>query len=133
VLAGLHHPRLTDFFARLEDLREVIAALRVWRRDNVVDRSPFLRPDVAEQVSGNRLAGRNDGLAILLRQIPAHVTMQRVVERLHLRPQPVHLGRELIRRHVVLCAPHRPGVGIAEVARAFLQKNFAVTLIGSDR
>ena len=99
--------------------RQVVAGVGALRRDERVDVVPVLRPHVAEQVRGDRPV-RRDRVAVLLAQLRAHVGVQRDVERLHLLPQPVELGRELLGRHVVLRAPHRARVGEAELSRALV-------------
>ena len=87
------------------------------RRDERIDVAPFLRPDVAEQIGGNRTVRRHD-VAVLLAQLHPDVGVQLEVERPHLIPEPIELLGELVGRHVVLRPPHRAGVGEAELARA---------------
>ena len=69
----------------------------------------------------NRTVRRHD-VAVLLAQLHAHVGVQLEVERPHLIPQPIELLGELVGRHVVLRAPHRAGVGEAELARALVRQ-----------
>ena len=64
--------------------------------------------------------GRHHRGAVVLAQLVARVGVQRIVQRLDLLPQAFHLGGEGVRRHVVLRAPHRAGVGKAHFARALV-------------
>ena len=48
--------------------------------------------------------------------------MQAVVERLDLGPQPVQLGGEVVGVHVVVGAPQRAGVGVAELLGALVHQ-----------
>src|SRR5687768_13749515 len=89
-LADADHLQLIDVLARLEDPGEVVTGgSRVLRRDDVVNVAPLLRPDVAEEMRGDRLSGWDDLLSVLAGQIPAHVTVHGVVERLELIPEAV--------------------------------------------
>ncbi len=111
-----------SFVLRLfEDLRQVVSGIRAGRRDERVDVPPFLRPHVAEEMRGDRPA-RRDAVAVLLAQLRAHVGVERDVERLHLLPEAVQLRREGVRRHVVLRAPHRAGVGEAQLPGALVRE-----------
>ena len=107
--------------APLQDVGQREAGVGVGRRDQRVDVRPVLRPDVAEQVRRNRPVRRHD-VAVLLAQLHPHVGVQLQVERPHLIPQPIELLRELVGRHVVLRAPHRAGVGEAELLRALVRQ-----------
>ena len=57
------------------------------------DVAPLLRPGIAQQVGANHAVGVHRRRAILLDQLGAHVGVQRIVERLHLLPQPLDLVR----------------------------------------
>ena len=70
----------------------------------------------------NGAAGRHDGIPVLLAQLVPHVRVQRNVERANLLPQPVHFLREIVRRHVVLRAPHGAIVGESQLPRALVRE-----------
>ena len=69
--------------------------------------------------SGRPAAPRRRSVRVQLR---AHVGVQRQIQRLQLSPQAVELLRERVGRHVVLRAPHRAGVGEAQLRRAFVRQ-----------
>ncbi len=101
--------------------------------EQVVDRIPLLRPHVAEQVSGDRLASRHSLLAVLHRQLAARVAVQLLVERLHLPPEPCRLALEVRRGHVVVRAPHDAQIVEAEPARALVGKLDVAHVVGTER
>ncbi len=107
--------------ARLQDFRERVAGIGGLRGHEIVDVRPVLRPDVAEEMRRQRPVGR-DRVAIFLAQLHADVGVQREIQRPHLLPEPVHLFRELIGRHVVFAAPHRAGVGEAQLLCADIRQ-----------
>ena len=119
-LAGAHHVERRHL-PLLQDVGQREAGIGVRRRDERIDVRPVLRPDVAEQVRRDR-PGRGHGVAVLLVQLHAHVGVQLEIQRPHLVPQPIELLRELVGRHVVLRAPHRAGVGEAELLRALVRQ-----------
>ena len=102
-----------------QDRRQVHRARASRRRHVVVQVRPVLRPDVAEQMRGDRTVGR-DHIAVALAQPGADVGVQREVQRPQLLPQPIELLRERVGRHVVLRAPHRAGVGESQLAGALV-------------
>src|SRR6185436_21116186 len=55
------------------------------------------------------------------------------VERPELIPEPVELPGERVRRHVVLAAPHRAGVGIAEHRRPLVRQLDEARVVLADR
>ena len=118
-IAVLHHA-LGVGLLRLEQLGQVVAGAAARHAHQVVDVAPLLRPHVAEQVRRDRAVGRHDRRAVLLQQRAPRVRVQRVVERLDLRPQPIDLGRELVRRHVVAGPPQRAEILVAQLLRAFV-------------
>jgi hypothetical protein len=56
-------------------------------------------------------------LAVLRLELAADVAVELVVEGLHVLPQPLDVGLELGRRHVVAGPPHRPDVVEADLPR----------------
>ena len=120
VLARLDHLQRV-VVGGLEQFSQVIGrAAALHRGHHVIDVAPLLRPHVAEQIGADRALVRLDRIAVFGVQPPAHIAVQVLVERLHLRPQPVGFGGEGVRRHVVARAPQGAGVGVAQLARALV-------------
>ena len=69
-----------------ESARNVELGLPVKRLDERVDVAPRLRPHVAEKMRGDRRMVANLVFPIRLLERCADVTVERVVERLHLSP-----------------------------------------------
>ncbi len=130
-LAGLDHVDRAHL-AALEDLGQRIAGVGVGRRHEVLDVRPVLRPDVAEQMRRQRSLLRNH-VAVLLPQLHPHVGVQLQIERPHLLPQPIELLGERIGRHVVLRAPHRAGVGEAQLLGALVRQLGEALVVLLDR
>src|SRR5688572_3243239 len=61
-------------------------------------------------MSGDWLVFLNHSFAILFRQLVTSVGIERIVKRLNLLPQALHLRSESIRVHIILFAPHCSGV-----------------------
>ena len=106
--------------ATLQRGGQIVPAIGRGRREQRIDVAPGLRPHVSEQVRGNRFIFRDDLRAVLFSELAARVGVERVVQRLHLLPQPLHLGRERVRFHVVLGSPHRARVFETHLFRAFV-------------
>ncbi len=107
--------------AALFDQLGQVVALRLLRHAHQrIDVGPALRPHVAEQVRRDRPLRRHDVGPVVLGQLGAHVTVQRLVQRLQLADQPLQLGGERLRRHVVAEPPQRTGIGVAELAGALV-------------
>ena len=103
----------------LEQMGEIVGRRpRIGGRDDVVDIAPFLRPEIAEQVGADRPVRGLDGVAVAAVQSGAGEAVQLDVERPHLVPEPLGQRGEFVGAHVVFGAPHRAGVGIAELAGA---------------
>ena len=80
-LLGLH-------VSSLEDVVKRYTTSAASGRDEVVDVRPVLRPDVAEQMRGNRSVGWN-GVTVLRVQLRADVGVQRQIQRPQLLPQAI--------------------------------------------
>ena len=119
-LAVADHLLLVDLL-RLEQRGQVVAgAAAAGRRDQRVDVSPLLGPDVPEQVGGDGAVGGDLVRAVGLRQLRPHVGVERFVERADLAPEAVQLRGECVRRHVVRRPPHRAEVGEVQIARSLV-------------
>ena len=98
-----------------------IEALRGFGRvHQIVDVVPFLRPDIAEQMSGNRAVGRHDIFAVFFRELATDISVERKIEWAELFPEAIHFLGELVGRHVVIGPPESADIGIAELASAFI-------------
>jgi hypothetical protein len=82
---------------------------------------------------GNHAVGSARGVAVFLDQLAADVGVQLAIERFDLRPQPLDLGLKLFGSHVVLRAPERAGVGIAQLARALIAQLGQARIIAAHR
>ena len=119
--------------ALFQDVGQRVAGISVGRRDQRIDVRPVLRPDVAEQMRRNRAAGRNE-VAVFLAQLQPHVRVQLQVERPHLVPESIELVGERVGRHVVPAAPHRAGIGEAQLLRALVRQfNEALVVLAHRR
>ena len=96
-----------------------VADARV-RFHEVVQRCPALRPHVAEQMRRNRAVLWHPVLAVHLAEPGAHVTVQRVIQRLDLVPEPGAVCAEFRRRHVVVRAPHFADISITQFGRTLV-------------
>ena len=105
-----------------EERGEVVAGVGGAGGDDVEDVPPLLRPHVAEEVGRDGLVERHDLVPVLLVELGADVAVEILVERADLVPQPVELGGEFVGRHVVVRAPQRAGVLVAEFARALIHQ-----------
>ena len=121
-LRRVSHARRIPLLRLEERIRRLEAGGRVGPEDIGVDLVPLLRPHVAEELRGDRLAGGHLVLAVAPCEPGARIAVQPVVERLHLLPQPLRLGVELLGRHVIAGAPHDSQVLEAELARALVRK-----------
>ncbi len=102
-------------------------------RHQVVDVAPALGPHVAQQMGRNRPLGGYHVGAVEGAQAAAHVAVQLLVERPDLLPEALDLGGELVRRHVVLGAPHRAQVVEAELAGALVAELGEALVVGAHR
>ena len=136
--------RLVEGLRGLGHLHRVIALLHQRRVDvevtharirleQVVHGVPLLSPHVAEQVRRDRLAGRHLVRAVLLREPAARVAVQLLVERLDLLVETRGLLGEVVRRHVVVRAPHGTQVLVAERACALVRQLGEAHVIGAQR
>ncbi len=128
-------PRL-DHFQRiigfgLETGREIDARILSLGRDQRIDRAPFLGPHIAEQIGPDRSGFGLNRIAIAGIERAAHITMQFLIERLHLIPQAVGFLREIRGRHVIATPPQIADIGKSQFLRAFIGKAHELRIIGA--
>ena len=101
--------------------------------DDVVDIAPFLRPHIAEQVGPDRPRIGLNRVPVLLVELGPRVAVELIVERLHFAPQPVVHPGKFLRAHVVLRAPHRARIVIAQVLRTRVRDGDHPRVVGAHR
>ncbi len=131
-LAVAHHLARVEPLG-LEQPGEIDAAGVARGRHQVVDVGPLLGPHVAQQVGRDRALRGNDVGAVVLAQPAAHVAVELLVERPHLLPEPLQLGGELVRRHVVLGPPHGAQIVEAQLAGALVAELGEALVVGAHR
>ncbi len=133
--AVMNHSLRVNIF-RLECCIDIRSRLRVCRGQQRINIIPLLRPHVAEEMRGNRGVFRHYVLPVFLSELPANVRVQRNVKWADLRPQSVEFLAEIIRRHVVIGAPHRANVRKSHFLRALIaefdEARISLTHWGSD-
>ena len=117
----MHHAQLI-YLVIFQELSEVIALGGIGGCYDRVDIAPLLRPHVAEQVRGNQPIRTVGNLSIFLNELLAHVSVQRDIQGLDLAPEPLQFGAELIRRHVIVGAPHSSGVLEPKIRRTSIRQ-----------
>src|SRR5262249_4934587 len=89
-----HHLEVIDLFL-LQNWCEVDTFAVAGNVQEIVDVGPVLRPDVSEQVRGDRAVGWNQLRTVLLVELITHVGVKRQVEGTDLLPETFELGRKL--------------------------------------
>ena len=78
ILAVLHHaPRIG--LPLLQNLRQVVTLLRLWRIHQRINVVPLLAPDISQQMRRDRPVRRDQFISILLAKLPAHIRVQRQI------------------------------------------------------
>ena len=95
----------------LQYFRQVVALRGLRRIHQVIYVVPFLRPDVAKQMCGNRAGRRHDIFSIFLGQLAANIGVERHIEWLQLLPGAVQFllkgVRAACRNWSATAPPHR--------------------------
>src|SRR2546429_1049412 len=84
-LAVTHHPPRIRL-SLLQNLRQVVALRRLWRIHQRINVVPLLAPNISQQVRWNRPASGHDLISIFFSQLPAHIGMERFIQRAQLFP-----------------------------------------------
>ena len=101
-----------------ERLRDVDRRLSLVGLDEVEDVLPLLRPHVAEQARGDRAGLRGTLSAVALAELARDVAVELVVERLHLLPEPLDVGLELVGRACRSPTRHMLATSAKPISRA---------------
>ena len=130
-LADAHHLMRVGLPA-LEDFGQRVAGIGSGRGHQRIDVGPILRPDVPEQMHGQRAVGRH-GVAVLVVQLHPYVRVQLQVQRAHLTPEPVELPGELVGWHVIFRSPHLAGLSEPELSCSLVRQLDEPRVVGPHR